>query len=251
MKKDPGKIVKIAACQLPDLREDIDNALSYINDFARKAQSESIQLLCFPECFLQGYLINDHLARHHALDLSSAKFQQILRQLPVNGPMLVIGLITIEQGLLYNTAIVVHHGKLVGHYRKMNLLAGENIFKAGATCPIFEINGLRFGINICYDTNFPEAAQGIAAQDAHLIVCPANNMMQREKAEKFKYLHNEVRAKRCQETGLWLISSDVTGERNDRISYGPTSVIDPGGRIVAQVPLSEVGMISAEIQVTG
>jgi predicted amidohydrolase len=247
--RDQGKTVKIAACQLPDLREDIDSALSYIKDFSAKAQSESIELLCFPECFLQGYLVDDLAARRHALDLSSAKFQQILRQLPFDGPMLIIGLITVENGLLYNTAIVVYHGKLIGQYRKMHLLSGESIFEPGHECPIFEINGLKFGINICYDTNFPEAARVIAAQGAHLIVCPANNMMSREKAEKFKPIHNEVRAKRCRETGLWLISSDVTGERNNRISYGPTAVINPDGNVLAQVPLMEVGMISAEIPI--
>jgi carbon-nitrogen hydrolase len=48
--------------------------------------------------------------------------------------------------------------------------------------------------------------------------------------------------------GVWVISSDVTGERDDRISYGPTAVIDPAGNVVAQVPLLETGRVVAEIE---
>jgi predicted amidohydrolase len=68
-------------------------------------------------------------------------------------------------------------------------------------------------------------------------------MMPREKAEIFKPLHNAVRGERCRETGLWLISSDVTGERDGRIAWGPTAVLDPDGQVVAQLPLEEPGLL--------
>jgi predicted amidohydrolase len=41
--------------------------------------------------------------------------------------MMVIGLIEVEEGRLFNTAIVVDHGALIGRYRKMHLLGGEQI----------------------------------------------------------------------------------------------------------------------------
>ncbi len=248
---NPGKVykrtVKIAACQVPDIREDMNGTLSWIKTFSEKAAAQGIQLLCFPECFLQGYLLVKEQALRHAIDLSSQAFKQLLERLPGTGPMLVIGLIEIQQGSLFNTAIVIDKGKLIGSYRKTHLLSGESIFNAGISYPIFEIDGLKFGINICYDTNFPEASHAIAVQGAHLILCPANNMMGYQKAEAYKSIHNAVRAERTKETGLWLISSDVTGKRTDRISYGPTAVIDPHGCVVAQVPLLEIGMISADI----
>ncbi len=49
------------------------------------------------------------------------------------------------------------------------------------------------------------------------------------------------------ETGLWIVSADITGERDGRISYGPTAVINPQGQVVAQVPLLEIGMVTLEI----
>lgn len=84
------------------------------------------------------------------------------------------GLIEVEEGRLFNTAIVVDRGVPIGRYRKMHLLSGEHIFDAGGDSRVFEVDGLRFGINICYDTNFREAAQKVADLGASLIVCPAN-----------------------------------------------------------------------------
>jgi predicted amidohydrolase len=68
-------------------------------------------------------------------------------------------------------------------------------------------------------------------------------MMPREKAEIFKPLHNAVRGERCREAGLWLISSDVTGERDGRIAWGPTAVLNRQGEVVAQLPLEEPGLL--------
>ena len=108
---------------------------------------------------------------------------------------------------------------------------------------MFEAAGLRFGINICYDTNFPEAARKVADAGASLIVCPANNMLRRETAVAFKDVHNAARGARCRETGLWLVSSDVTGARDGRIGWGPTAVLDPAGAVMAQLPLEAPGLL--------
>jgi len=157
--------------------------------------------------------------------------------------MLVMGLIEIDGGRLFNTAIVVERGVLVGRYRKAHLLSGERAFEAGGESPLFAVGGLRFGINICYDTNFPGAAAKVAASGASLILCPSNNMMPRERAETFKEQHNAVRGERSRETGLWLISADVTGERDGRIAWGPTAVLNPEGQVVAQLPLEKPGLL--------
>ena len=130
-----------------------------------------------------------------------------------------MGLIEVEDGRLFNSAIVVNCGTFIGRYRKAHLLGGEQIFDAGNDSPIFEIAGLRFGINICYDTNFPEAARKVADLGASLIMCPANNMRRLKTAEALRDMHNSVRGERCRETGLWLVSADVTGERDGRISW--------------------------------
>ena len=238
---------KVAACQVPDIRENWEASLEWIEKFTKQAEEKGVSLVCFPECFLQGYLTEEHLARKHAVDLSSLTFKAILQCLAKYKPVIVFGLIEQENRDLFNTAVVVKNGVLLGKYRKTHLLDGEKIFKAGSEYPIFQINDLKFGINICYDTQFSEATQNVARQGATLVLCPANNMMRYETAEKFKYLHHEMRIERVNETKVWLVSADVTGEHNGRISYGPTSAIDPSGQVVEQVPLMETGMIIIEV----
>jgi len=241
------KTVRIAAAQTVEFREDIEAALNCVADLAACAKTEGASLLCFPECFLQGYLTDETSARRNALDLASPAFEAVLYRLPKNGPVVVMGLIEMEAGRLFNTAIVVGHGALIGRHRKVHLLGGEHIFDAGSDNHVFEITGLRFGINICYETNFPEAARRIADLGASLIVCPANNMCRRQTAEALKDVHNSVRCERCRETGLWLVSTDVTGEREGRVAWGPTAVINPAGEVVAQLPLEQVGLLVFDI----
>jgi predicted amidohydrolase len=237
------KTVRIAAAQTVEFREDIEAALGCLADIAARAEAEGAALLCFPEGFLQGYLIDETAARRNALDLTSPLFEVLLNRFPKTGPMILVGLIEVEEERLFNTAIVVDRGVLVGCYRKAHLLKGEQIFDAGNESRVFETAGLRFGINICYDTNFPEAARKVADLGAALIVCPANNMHPRKTTEAFKDVHNAVRGERCRETGLWLVAADVTGERDGRISWGPTAVLNPAGEIVAQLPLEAAGLL--------
>jgi predicted amidohydrolase len=173
--------------------------------------------------------------------------EAVLNRFPNTGPMIVMGLIELDEGRLFNTAIVVDHRAVIGRYRKVHLLGGERIFDAGSESPVFEVAGLRFGINIRHDTNFPEAARKVADLGASLIVCPANNMCRRKTAEALRNVHNSVRGERCRETGPWLVSADVTGVRDERISWGPTAVLNPAGEVVAQLPLEETGLLVFDI----
>jgi predicted amidohydrolase len=106
---------------------------------------------------------------------------------------------------------------------------------------------LKIGISICYDLNFSESIERNAIAGAQLLVCPCSNMMPRAKADEWKLRHNEIRSGHAKEHGLWIVSSDVVGERDGRVSYGPTAVIDPQGTVVTQVPLLAAGMVIAEI----
>ncbi len=241
------KSVRIAAAQTLEYREDIGAALAAAADFAAQAEAKGASLLVFPEGFLQGYLTQEAPARRNALDLASPAFAEVLERFPKTGPMLVTGMIEVENGRLYNTAIVVKGRALIGRYRKAHLLGGERIFDAGRESSVFEADGLRFGINICYDMNFPEAARQVAALGASLIVGPANNMMQRETAEIWKDRHNPARGERCRETGLWLVSADVVGARDGKISWGPTAILNPSGEVEAQLPLEQPGLLIFDI----
>ena len=147
-------------------------------------------------------------------------------------------------------------GNIVGVYRKTHLIdPNELFFTPGKDYPIFEIKGLKYGINICYDTQFSDAAKALADQGAQLLLSPAQNMLRRETAEYWKDKHVEIVTERVSETGLWFVRSDVTGVRPpgeygvERIGYGPTLAMNPKAEVVAKVPLMTVGMITVDIPV--
>lgn len=242
--------IRIAAAQTPEFIGDLDGALTWMIETAAAAAVQGVALLCLPEGFLQGYLTTEDEARRHALALSSPAFQAVLDRLPNPGPMIVFGLIETDRERLFNTAAVVDRGVLVGRYRKQHLLKGEACFTPGDDPGLFTVGDVTFGINICHDTTVPAAARQIADLGAALIVCPANNMMGRQAAELWKDRHNAIRGDRCRETGLWMLSADVTGERDGRLALGPTSVIDPAGRVVAQLPLGAPGLLVFDLPLT-
>jgi predicted amidohydrolase len=240
--------VRIGACQTPEILGDVDGALRVIDGFAASATRAGVDVLLFPECFLQGYLVTERHVAAHALELGSADLAAVLGRLAGIRPALVLGVIERRDGAYFNTALVIHAGRVLGAYRKRHLTAGEAVFTAGDSYPVFDHAGVRFGINICYDMQFPDAAAAVADGGARVLLAPAQNMMRRENALRWRDRHNEIRTRRVRETGLWLASADVTGERDaSRIGLGPTGVIDPAGRVVARVPLGTTGMAVADV----
>jgi len=240
--------MRIGACQTPEILGDVDAALRVVRDFALQADAAAVDLLLFPECFLQGYLVTEEHLSTYALELDSPRFDAVLTQLAPLRQMLVFGMIERTDGRYYNTAVVIAGGKVVGRYRKTFLVDGELLFTAGDRYPVFDCAGVRFGINICYDTQHPQAAAAVAAAGAQALLVPAQNMMRREKAYWWQDRHNEIRACRARETGMWLASADVTGERGDtHLGLGPTGFLNPAGEIVGQVPTGLPGMATADI----
>jgi predicted amidohydrolase len=240
--------VRIGACQPPEILGDVDAAVRCIQGFCGRAMREGADLLLFPECFLQGYLVTEAHLRLHALDLGSARFRSVAARLADVTPVMVIGVIERSGSRLFNSAVVLNHGQVAGVYRKTHLTPGETLFCPGNEYPVFDVRGLRYGINICHDTQFADAAARIACQQARVLLVPAQNMMKRQAAETWRGKHSKIRAERVRETGMWLISADVTGERGDtHVGYGPTSVMAASGKLIAQVPLMETGMVTAAI----
>ena len=248
---DSARTLRVAAAQTPEFRENVAGALSYLAGVMEQAHLERASLLCLPEGFLQGYLTDGEVARRNALDLRSPRFVNLLDQLPERAPMTVVGLIEAEGDHLYNTAVVIFRRSVVGRYRKRHLLAGERCFRPGREARTFDVEGLRFGINICFDTNFADAAMSVAHQGASLLLCPANNMMRRQTAIEWKDKHNAVRGERCREAGLWLMSADVTGTCDGRVAWGPTAVLNPAGDVVAQLPLDATGLLVFDMPIGG
>src|SRR5664279_2806969 len=68
-------------------------------------------------------------------------------------------------------------GSLLAAYRKLHPFSygDENLhYSGGDDCPVFEIDGIPCGLQICYDLRFPEPFRALAARGAEVIFVPAN-----------------------------------------------------------------------------
>ena len=134
---------------------------------------------------------------------------------------------------------------MLGVYRKVHLF--ERNFQPGETYPVFTVDGLKFGINICYDARFTEGATEFAAQGAQIIFYPLNNRLLSEKAANSRDKHIPNLVARAKESACWVVSSDVIAQDNTNTGYGCTVIVDPGGNVVSRIKELESGMVIIEL----
>src|SRR5260370_2558943 len=102
--------VKVAVCQVPDIREDIETSLGWIEKFVIQAEIDGVSLVCFPECFLQGNLTEKHLTRKYAINFASSEFKVVLNQFATYKPMIFFVLIEEKDKNLFTTKVVIKKG---------------------------------------------------------------------------------------------------------------------------------------------
>jgi predicted amidohydrolase len=144
-------------------------------------------------------------------------------------------------------------GAMLATYDKIHLfdatIAGLNAYRESATyaggeeavtAPMGEFT---LGMSICYDMRFPRLYNSLANAGANLIAVPAAFTVPTGQA----HWHVLLRA-RAIETGSYVIAAAQGGQHaNGRATYGHSLIIDPWGRIVAELEHDEPGILLADI----
>ena len=123
----------------------------------------------------------------------------------------------------------------------------EPAFEVGTEFPIFETLGWPFGLNICNDANFPDAALRISRQGDKLLCYPLNNILAPATAERWRERGLANLKQRAIETGCWVASSDVVGRSGELVSYGLTCILRADGEVLARVPEHEEGVATFDL----
>ena len=97
-------IVRVGACQTPEIIGNAHEAITCILQFAKEADDKNVDLLLFPECFLTGYILNESFVKEHSFDFESDQFAAILEQLENVRPVLVIG---VNEKMMGNTSTLL------------------------------------------------------------------------------------------------------------------------------------------------
>ena len=141
-----------------------------------------------------------------------------------------------EGASIYNTAIVVSGGKVVGQYRKIHLFDAlgwreSDFFHPGSNPAVFSVGGLKVGIAICYDIRFPELIRNEVISGARAIIAPAGWVRGPLKEEQWQTLLMA----RAQENTCYIVG---VGNAN-RAFVGRSMVIDPLGVKVLDLGVGE------------
>jgi omega-amidase len=132
-------------------------------------------LICFPEQFLTGWCPNVPNESGESLEgRSVAAFRKMAQQ---NGIAVVGSFVERSNGRPKNTAVALDAcGELLATYAKIHLFspAGEEgYYSPGDRTATFTIDGVRFGLSICYDLRFPELFRIYGLIGAECVLVPA------------------------------------------------------------------------------
>ena len=237
--------LNIATVQCLAIQGHPNKVVSLICKTLEQAEAENIDIICFPECYLQGYYHDKESIRKNAISLSSVEFASVLDRLKHYRPTIILGLIEERRGKILNTAVVIEKGKVIGSYNKVHL--NETKYTAGKRCPVFRKNNITYGINICNDANYPDSARKLMSKGAQVIFYPLNNLLPIKVADEWRTKGIETMIERAKENNCWVISSDVIYRGKEQKSYGCTAIVDPNGKVIKRVPEFKEGLISHSI----
>lgn len=211
----------------------IDPRLAEAQELVDEALSRGCELLCLPELFAdptQGTRMSDF-----AEPLGGPVTSWLADTAKATGMALATSVTLQREHGVTNTGVVYdEHGRLTGSYDKVHLPPGEcDVATPGDDFPVFELHGIRIGMQICYDLEFPEGCRILAIKGAQIILWP--NMwggMPEERTEV-------ILKARAMENGVCIVSAGffLDGPRYFRAPklYGRTCVVDPKGTILSEV----------------
>ncbi|GAC1383655.1 MAG: carbon-nitrogen hydrolase family protein [Ktedonobacteraceae bacterium] len=144
-------------------------------------------------------------------------------------------------GKFYNTTVLINRdGDIAACYRKIHLFDvdlanGDRHYESerivsGNKVVTAEVDGITFGLTICYDLRFPELYRSLALHGAQILLVPAAFTLHTGRD------HWEVllRARAIENLCYVIAPSQVGQYPPDRQCFGRSMVIDPWGLVLAQ-----------------
>jgi predicted amidohydrolase len=158
----------------------VEWALDVLASAAASAARKGAQLLIFPELFLGGYRLLATSTAACALRVHGPELDRVRHVAREHGIALVVGFYEHAGKHTYNSAIAIEaDGTIASVYRKTHLFGDAEVaaFAPGDQIgPVFTLcDGVRCGMLICYDVEFPEAVRSLALAGASLVIVPTAN----------------------------------------------------------------------------
>ena len=112
---------RVAACTTPAALADPAANLAAILSAARQCHDQSVAVAVFPELALSAYAIDDLLLQDALLDAVVAAVDELVASSRELMPLLLVGAPVRQGSRLYNAALAIHRGRLLGVVPKSHL----------------------------------------------------------------------------------------------------------------------------------
>jgi len=141
---------------------------------------------------------------------------------------------------LYNTALLIHDGKVVEtifkhHLPNYGVFDEKRIFKSGQLPNVINFKGVKLGIMICEDMWFPDAATQLKKQGAEVLIVPNGSPYQ----TNIHNMRREQASARVKETNLPLVYVNQVGGQDELVFDGASFIMDKEANTIHSLPLFE------------
>ncbi len=232
-------------CTVGDLEGNAEKVLRYIDE----ARTKGVDILSFPEMTVTGYPPEDLLLKPKFI----ADNKRILDRIAgwCGGMTVVVGFADSDEKGIYNAAAVMNDGKVVKVYHKMLLpnygvFDEKRYFLAGTSCPVFNLGGVIFGVNVCEDVWHAEGPTGKQAAAGAKVIININASPYH--AGKHREREDVLRA-RIAESGVVIAYTNLVGGQDELVFDGGSMIMDGGGELVARAPQFEECLLVADVDV--
>ncbi|MDP7240798.1 MAG: carbon-nitrogen hydrolase family protein [Dehalococcoidia bacterium] len=224
----------------------IGQNLGKMAGLAEESYRDGIDILCFPECALTGYIRD--FSRLDYGDVLSAV--DTLGQLAKGRVCLIVGTPYVEGDRLFNSAVVLLKDGSRLMYRKQHLTQyDENYFSAGNRGLIFEARGVRCGVAICRDQShnavFAEYREAVAS----VVFLPSAHYYPPKEAGEKRDKNRALPIVRALDNGMCVAKANAVGTVRHRVSLGGSLIVDRRGMVVREAGSAEETTLTYAIKV--
>lgn len=258
--------LRIATAQFENASGDKDYNLAQIRQLAAQAAQQGAQVIAFHECSITGYTFARHLSKEQLVAIAERIPEgpsiQVLTQIAREYDIVVLaGLFEKdEQDQLFKAYVCVDKNGLVAKYRKLHPFINPHLLP-GDQYVVFELQGWKCGILICYDNNVIENVRATTLLGADIIFMPHVTMLTpstrpgagfvdpalwqnrltdptslRLEFDGMKgrsWLMKWLPA-RAYDNGIYVVFANPIGMDDDQLKNGCSMIIDPFGDILAE-----------------
>jgi predicted amidohydrolase len=241
--------MRLAAYQMVAAPGDVPRNLATIVDAAGRAKAAAADLLVVPELATTGYGIGDALFGL-AEDADGEQTKALGAAAERLGIGIVAGFAERAGNAVYNAALLATPAGARHVYRKCQLYGDyeKRRFARGPVAPaVFDLGGIRLGILICFDVEFPELVRRLAVAGADVVAVPTAL----PDDPVFRMIPERVISVRAFENQIAVVYANHA-DADPAFSFAGRSVIClPDGSEAARAPAHGPALIFADYEPSG